>query len=349
MKGLIFGKFLPPHRGHIDMIEYALAHTGLTHLNILVCALPDLRFGQVNVVREEIPGIIRAGWLREYFLGNPRVTVHLVEEENPQKPDDHSIFWEIWSGVIKQWAGSVDIIFTSEEYGETLKGFLGAEHIKVDGWRVKNQLSGHEILANPEAYWHGVMPFSRPWLIKRIVFIGAESTGKTVTSLNVALHLGAWRVGEAGQDITEEVLSRGGLWKEDDFSRIFSMQKDLEEAAALRSDSPFLICDTDAIQTVAWYPYYLGREAPVWMQMAARQSMAHLYLLMYPTIPWINDGTRRFKGSYRDSINQTLQTLVRSKGTPIGHISEPDLVARGRHALAIIGNKFGKYKTGFQG
>ena len=51
--GLVLGKFLPPHAGHLYLIETALRE--VDHLTVLVCSLE----------REPIPGALRFHWMRE--------------------------------------------------------------------------------------------------------------------------------------------------------------------------------------------------------------------------------------------------------------------------------------------
>src|SRR5690349_11085723 len=77
--GMILGKFMPPHRGHQHLIDFARERVG--HLTILVCSLE----------REPIPGRLRAEWMRELYT-DARV-IH-VTDENPQEPHQHPRFWE---------------------------------------------------------------------------------------------------------------------------------------------------------------------------------------------------------------------------------------------------------------
>ena len=56
-RGLVIGKFLPPHRGHAFLIE--TARRQVDHLVVLVCSLG----------REPIPGDRRVEWLREMLPG----------------------------------------------------------------------------------------------------------------------------------------------------------------------------------------------------------------------------------------------------------------------------------------
>ena len=53
--GLVFGKFMPLHKGHLALIDFALKHC--THLTIILCYTNN----------EPIKGEIREQWLRKAF------------------------------------------------------------------------------------------------------------------------------------------------------------------------------------------------------------------------------------------------------------------------------------------
>ena len=54
-RGFILGKFMPPHAGHVTLVQSARAL--VDELTILFCSLPD----------DPIPGETRHAWLRELF------------------------------------------------------------------------------------------------------------------------------------------------------------------------------------------------------------------------------------------------------------------------------------------
>src|SRR5436305_10147371 len=70
-RGLLLGKFMPPHRGHEYMIDFAAQL--VDELTVLVCSIRS----------EPISGETRLDWMRRHF-GGIRV-VHCADE-NPQEP-----------------------------------------------------------------------------------------------------------------------------------------------------------------------------------------------------------------------------------------------------------------------
>ena len=79
--GFTLGKFMPPHKGHLQLIEEAEKY--VEQLFILVGTLE----------REPIPGDIRFQWMKEL---NPKHTVIHISEDLPGYPHEHPDFWKIW-------------------------------------------------------------------------------------------------------------------------------------------------------------------------------------------------------------------------------------------------------------
>jgi cytidyltransferase-like protein len=78
-KGLIIGKFMPLHMGHVHLIDFAQSY--VEKLTVVVCSIKS----------EPIHGKIRYEWVKEMF---PNVKVIHLTDENPQEPKDHPRFWK---------------------------------------------------------------------------------------------------------------------------------------------------------------------------------------------------------------------------------------------------------------
>ena len=144
LTGFLLGKFLPLHRGHMHLIETARAR--VDHLTVLVCSL----------LREPIPGIIRAQWVHELY---PDVNVQHCDDEIPSYPHEHPDFWNIWHRTIRRFVPTgPDFVFTSETYGDQLAALLGAQHICVDLDRKIFPVSGTAVRESPLAYWDFIPP-----------------------------------------------------------------------------------------------------------------------------------------------------------------------------------------------
>lgn len=141
MKGLILGKFMPLHSGHINIIDYALSL--VDELLILV----------VSKDGECIDGSIRVEWLEITYKNEPRVK---VQRFHHQLPHDGVFTQErmlMWCEAIKSSIPQVDLVVSSESYGAFLAEYLGAAYRVYDQDRKQVNLSGTEIRRNPKAYF----------------------------------------------------------------------------------------------------------------------------------------------------------------------------------------------------
>src|SRR6186997_3062048 len=112
MRGLVIGKFLPPHRGHKYLIDTAVAE--MDEVWVIVCDKPE----------HDPRGGLRASWIREI---HPTANVMVIDDR--LDADDS----RVWAENCRQWLGFVpDAVFTSEDYGEAFAGYLGCRHVLVD-------------------------------------------------------------------------------------------------------------------------------------------------------------------------------------------------------------------------
>ncbi len=272
-RGLIVGKFYPPHRGHKYLIDFGRAH--VDQLNVIICQKPH----------ERPSGELRAAWLREI---HPDVNVILIDDVYDEQDS------KIWAENSIRWLGFVpDVVFTSEDYGERFAAFLGCEHVLVDQTRTAVPISGTKIRFDALKYWDYLEPTVRGWYAKRICLVGAESTGKTTMARELAAHYQTNWVSEYGREYTEQRLALEGnfRWRSEEFIHIAQQQCELENLAA-RSANKVLICDTDAFATGVWHRRYLGERSLEVENIAARHRSPDLYLLTDVNTPFEQDGTR---------------------------------------------------------
>lgn len=271
--GLVIGKFYPPHRGHRLLIETALARAQA--LTIIVCGRPG----------ENPEGALRAEWLRELF---PQARVLLISDIYYGHDDDS----QLWAQLTRGWLGrSPDVVFTSEHYGQNYARFLGCDHVEVDLSRVQVPISGTRVRADPLANWEFLDAPVRAYYAKRVVVLGAESTGTTTLAQDLAERFEAPWVPEYGREYCEQFWTGENYpWQSREFTLIAAEQLRRENEAA-RSCNGLLICDTDAFATRLWHWRYLGHFSPSVDAIAASQR-PDLYLLTGDEIPFVQDGIR---------------------------------------------------------
>jgi HTH-type transcriptional repressor of NAD biosynthesis genes len=151
-KGVIVGKFYPPHKGH-----HFLINTGLQNcdeLTVIVCARHD----------QSIPGDLREAWIKEI---HPDAKVILADDNIPegQSAEDYSKAWADYT--VKLLGFVPDVAFSSEEYGERWTKYIGCEHFLVDINRLKIPCSGTMVRSDPMKYLDFLEPCVRNYFIKK--------------------------------------------------------------------------------------------------------------------------------------------------------------------------------------
>jgi HTH-type transcriptional repressor of NAD biosynthesis genes len=311
MRGLVLGKFLPYHEGHAHLIRTARA--SVDELTVLVC----------SIAREPIPGGLRYQWVRE---SHPDCRVIHVSEELPQEPSEHADFWRIWSDVIARYAGNVDVVFTSEEYGDELARYLGATHVCVDRTRHTVPVSGTAIREATLRHWEHVPRVVRPHLALRVAIVGTESTGKTTLAERLAEKFGTVWVPEFGREYCLDRDAR--LLTQTDFESIAWAQAVAEEEYAARC-SGVLICDTELHTTCTWSELIIG-SCPSWIRAAATARRYDLILFLGHDSPWVNDGTRVLelrRVEHTRLLESALRTAGRTWTTLTGSFAEREAAA----------------------
>ncbi|MBP7281854.1 MAG: AAA family ATPase [Leptospiraceae bacterium] len=273
--GFILGKFYPLHKGHIHLIEYAAKN--VERLIVIIGSLKS----------ETIAGEIRFGWLKQTF---PNLEIHHLTDENPQYPEEHPDFWNIWKTSIRKCTPEkIDFVFSSEIYGDTLAKCLDAKHICVDLDRKTFPVSGTKIRKNPMKYWNYLSDAAKPYFVRKVVLYGPESTGKTTLSQKLANHFDTVWIPEFAREYLEVKANPMEL-EMSDFLNIAQGQIKLEEKAIHKANR-ILICDTDLLVTKVLSDHYMN-SCLEFISIEAYSREYALHLLTYTDIPWVADVLR---------------------------------------------------------
>ncbi len=199
--GLVIGKFYPPHAGHHALIDAAAAACD----EVIVVVAP--------ASHESVPLELRLAWLRE--AAPPNVRFAGRHDDHPVDYAD-PVAWERHVAVFREAAGTgrVDAVFSGEGYGGELARRFHAVPVTLDRGRLA--VSGTAVRADPIGHWDLLGSGVRSWLTRRVIVVGAESTGTTTTARALArlfrLRGGVWArtrwVSEYGRDLTVQKLDR---------------------------------------------------------------------------------------------------------------------------------------------
>lgn len=287
--GLVIGKFMPPHRGHRRLVASALA--AVEQLTVIV----------FTKRAEPIPGALRAAWARRLFA--PAAVLHVTEEHRGDFADPAA--WEDWIGAIRRvYPAGPDFVFSSEDYGEELAARLGAQHVMVDRERSAVPVSATAIRARPLAHWDDLPACVRPWFVRRVAIVGAESTGKTTLAAALAARFRTTWVPEFARGYLE---AREGVCRREDLPVIARGQAAAEERRAERANR-YLFCDTDPLTTGIWSVRYFGEIDPA-VGRLAEDATYPLTLLCGNDVPWADDGLRDSPGHRAWFLEQFVRAL----------------------------------------
>ncbi|MFN8607280.1 MAG: AAA family ATPase [Vulcanimicrobiota bacterium] len=269
--GIVLGKFMPPHLGHLYLIDFARHYAD--EVTVVVGSLSG----------EPLAGELRFAWMRELC---PQVRVVHLTDENPQLPDQHPDFWNIWKASLQKVVESrIDLVFASEGYGAPLAEVLGARFVPANGMRTLVPISATEVRSNPAACWTYLPAPVRAHYAKRISVFGPESTGKSTLTARLAAHFQSTWVPEFARIWLE---ARGGQVCLEDMPIISKGQRASEEALA-RQGGPLLFCDTDPSATPLWSQELFGQVPDQLEQAVGKYALT---LLCAPDVAWVADAVR---------------------------------------------------------
>jgi HTH-type transcriptional regulator, transcriptional repressor of NAD biosynthesis genes len=320
---LVLGKFYPPHAGHHRLIRAAAARSRRTTVAVLAAAV------------ETIPLADRVRWLADEHARDAGVAIIGDVDDHPIDFHDDAI-WDLHIGVVHSvlsrraiadgdpGGAAVDAVFSSEDYGAELASRLGAKHVAVDPDRTVVAVSGTAVRADTPAYWDRLAPATRAGLCARVVVVGAESTGTTTLSRELAAHYRTEWVAEEGRRHTEDkhaaaTALAGGtppplddlVWTVGDFVDVARRQAEAEDQAARRG-GPVLVCDNDAWAATVWCERYLDAAHPD----VATDRRPALYLLTdHAGVPFEQDGWR--DGEHRrEWMTARFEELLAARDVP---------------------------------
>jgi NadR type nicotinamide-nucleotide adenylyltransferase len=150
---------------------------------------------------------------------------------------------------------------------------------------------------------------------------GSESTGKTTLAGSIAEHYGVAWIPEFARDYAENKIEP---LTADDVGPIAAGQIAREDAA-FQNASGVIILDTDVVSTAVYAEHYYGR-VPGWIEQAARERLADLYLLCDTDLPWVADQVRDAQHHRRQVHDLFVQRLAQLAATVrvVGGITSPD-------------------------
>lgn len=288
--GVYFGRFLPPHRGHLyQMIEAS------TKCEKLVVVISDNADQTREICRQDgIPEIsyrLRKQWISQQIQDISHIVVRVLDETDiPVYPDG----WEAWSVRMREVVGEpIDAFFVGDmEYGDTLATYFPEAKVELfDPKRTRYPISATDIRENILGNWHYILGAARPFFAKKVLIAGTESCGKTtLTKCLAKLYNTSWSE-EVGRYYARDYLGNDEtIYTDEDFSRIAHIQYE-QDYHALRTANKVCFFDTDATYTDYFSELYMGHRNEL-VEKYIDHTRYDLLIYLTPDVRWVADGQR---------------------------------------------------------
>jgi len=322
IKGLVITKALPLHTGHLALIEFAKYNCD--RLYVLLCTNED---------EDAIPARLRLNWLLNIYRTDKKVTIKHTDKKLPYTSVSNREVSKLWAEHIKEILPDIDIIFSSEPYGDYVAEYLGIKHIMFDQKRNMVPVSGTEIRNNSIKYWEYLHEFVRPYFVKKICICGTESTGKSILTEKLARHFHTIYVPEWGRTIVkkseettiEDIKKIGNIHACDIIGKTYYANK-------------IMFSDTDLNTTKVYSRYFFNKE-PKFAEWMEEANNFDLHIFLDSDAPYIQDGTRLSKKE-RDILGEFHHDYLYSKKVKMEIINGTDWDERTQKAIDIVNKNF---------
>lgn len=313
--GLIVGKFCPLHKGHQYLIETALA--ACERLILISYAKPDYPRCEAQARRHWLAALYPETtrlvaddtWLAKFGQTD---SYAIVPHDEADKLTHRRFTSWLFHNVLGE---SIDAIFTSEDYGD---GFVRVaaeyqsapvQHVCVDKSRLVVPISGTMIRENPSDFRDYMSDIVFASFMKRAVFLGGESTGKTTLTKALAARLETQFAAEYGRE----------LWNKKDGVLVFEDMEIIAQTQVMRENSlsklakDWLFCDTSPLTTAFYSQSMFGTVSPKLEQLSERDY--DTTFLCVPDFDFVQDGTRQGEG-FRQAQHEWYLDALRKREIP---------------------------------
>lgn len=317
--GLLLGRFLPAHHGHLHLIEVARAMT--PELTVLVNAQPD----------DPIPGALRVAWLRELA---PGARVELVEglPKGPASPNAGDVAWldAVEEAVLKHCPHRPEALWGSGKTHELLAARLEVALQSVDSAREGVPVSGTAVRNDLRTNWRFLPAPVRAHLARRVAIVGPEGVGKTSLAKALAMTFETVLVAEAARTVA---APRGGNLEQPAFEYAVRLQR-ASEASLARQANRVLFCDSNAL-AMEHMMARLWKKAPPWVSEHAREDSYDLTIVLSGKLPFLGTQARNDEFA-RGLLAKKIVAALEASGAPHVVLADKDPKARQREAEAAV-------------
>jgi HTH-type transcriptional repressor of NAD biosynthesis genes len=295
-RGLVIGKFMPLHFGHIALIRFAASQCD--ELIVSMTCKPG----------DPIDGELRFSWIIEYFEYDSKIKPWISLDDFDQESFPIEERMKLWAAFIQRTFPPIDTIFSSEKYGDLFAREPGVNHVSFDLGRRLTPVSAFLIRQAPFEYWQFIPNVVRPYYVKKICLYGPESTGKST----VARHFAEIYNTEFVPEVSKEIITSNNFTVDDIIRIGYAQNERVKEK--LKTANKILFCDTDLITTEIYSKKYLDVVPEVLFEIE-KEIHYDLYFLFDIDVPWVADGIRDL-GNQREEMMRMFETELIKRNIP---------------------------------
>lgn len=283
-KALIIGKFMPLHKGHISLINFAASQA----YEVVVYATANKN--------ECIPLKQRVYWLRETIF-NRDEHVHIRGlmyddtelNSSSQSDKNSSIEWAHFLKSNVEDFNEIDVIIGSEQYVKYMAEYIGIDYIIYDEKRTNINISATSIKDDIFTYWDYLPPAVKQTYAHHICICGSESTGKTTVCKHMEEKYNCvTMIPEIGRCL----VGKSELCTVNKLCSIYDIHYELLKQVVLDPPTPIVIWDTDNLTTLSYYTYLYPAQLEKFLTQRQQMINADKYFFFESNIEFVDDGTR---------------------------------------------------------
>lgn len=298
--GFLIGKYYPFHFGHCYLIEESKKRC--KNLTVIVCTLLEDK-------EPLISGKQMYKIMKEYFAAHKNITIKLHEGDEPQYPEEHPRFWNIWLKIVLKHINPYtnDVIFSSEKYGDKFGELLGIKHECIDLHREAINICATDIRNDLQKNWDFLPQETKRYFIKRVALMGPESCWKSTLTKMLAKHFDCEYIEEYGR----EYVANNELTQHS-FKEIVRTHNARLRNVIETTNHPLILLDTEHITTKVFYDLYFPTNQILDLDKLKTNRIDYR-LVLYPDNDGIQDGTRDNLHRRKEHFDMIIARLKKEK------------------------------------
>lgn len=343
--GLIEGKFLPPHKGHIELILFGMS----------MCERLVVRIGREStdfITFDTKKNIIISNLIRmaSFPIDLDKITFIDNHEEGYQQLEVDEFgtvisneYWNLYiskisSEILADKYPVIDCVISSELYGYKIASKFSnvvslpvkwlpydrdRRYTTTTGTKIRGMLANYSYLYS-NATWKTLLPEVKARYSKLVIVNGTEGSGKTSLVSALAASSRLYGVREYGRFYTIDYQeantsfesSEGVIFSIQDFKNIALQQQYLIDRARWKTPVGVVVSDTDALTTMLFARYFLNEEDTLefedWVTPLIQQQLQaqDCYLITNPQHYLDDDGSRTLTAEQRLEFFQRMVGIL---------------------------------------